>query len=168
MPTWILWRPPTLSVYITYQGWCPPVLSYFSYLCCYSWCIMDWVLEGSLQFQYANFNNADYNRSGKGLLRLQLINQREDFSFALFSGGLSAVGFQHISSHILNSFWNWHFSWQFFMLLQPKLIAISNKVSFQNPKAPVYPRLAQGKSWNEVRIILLLIVTMQVDMLITW
>ncbi|EEE53480.1 hypothetical protein OsJ_36627 [Oryza sativa Japonica Group] len=77
-----------------------------------------------LKFQYANFNNADYNRSGKGLLRLQLINQREDFSFALFSGGLSA----------------------------PKLIAISNKVSFQNPKAPVYPRLAQGKSWNEMTV----------------
>uniref|UniRef100_A0A0E0FDF3 Multifunctional fusion protein n=1 Tax=Oryza meridionalis TaxID=40149 RepID=A0A0E0FDF3_9ORYZ len=69
-----------------------------------------------LKFQYANFNNADYNRSGKGLLRLQLINQREDFSFALFSGGLSA----------------------------PKLIAVSNKVSFQNPKAPVYPRIKEA------------------------
>uniref|UniRef100_A0A0E0MNX4 Multifunctional fusion protein n=1 Tax=Oryza punctata TaxID=4537 RepID=A0A0E0MNX4_ORYPU len=77
-----------------------------------------------LKFQYANFKNADYNRSGKGFLRLQLINQREDFSFALFSGGLSA----------------------------PKLIAVSNKVSFENPKAPVYPRLAQGKSWNEMTV----------------
>jgi hypothetical protein len=50
-----------------------------------------------------------------------LINQREDFSFALFSGGLE----------------------------NPKLVAVSNKIAFANPKAPVYPRLAQGKSWNE-------------------
>jgi hypothetical protein len=35
-------------------------------------------------------------------------------------------------------------------LLQPKLIAMSNKIAFANPKAPVYPRLALGKAWNEV------------------
>ncbi|CAL4898421.1 unnamed protein product [Urochloa decumbens] len=74
-----------------------------------------------IKFQYANFTNDAYNKSGKGSLRMQLINQRADFAFALFSGGLSA----------------------------PKLIAVSNKVTFENPKAPVYPRLAQGKSWNE-------------------
>lgn len=37
--------------------------------------------------------------------------------------------------------------------LQPKLVAVSNSVSFANPKAPLYPRLSQGKSWNEVSFI---------------
>ncbi|CAL4905703.1 unnamed protein product [Urochloa decumbens] len=77
-----------------------------------------------IKFQYANFTNDAYNKSGKGSLRMQLINQRADFAFALFSGGFSA----------------------------PKLIAVSNKVTFENPKAPVYPRLAQGKSWNEMTV----------------
>nr|CAB3486606.1 unnamed protein product [Digitaria exilis] len=36
--------------------------------------------------------------------------------------------------------------------LQPKLIAVSNAIAFANPKAPVYPRLAQGKSWNEMTV----------------
>ncbi|CAD6223774.1 unnamed protein product [Miscanthus lutarioriparius] len=82
-------------------------------------------------FSPANFStslqtskNDGYNKTGRGYLKLQLINQREDFSFALFSGGLS----------------------------KPKLIAVSNKVAFANPKAPVYPRLAQGKSWNEMTV----------------
>jgi hypothetical protein len=35
-------------------------------------------------------------------------------------------------------------------LLQPKLVAVSSKIAFANPKAPVYPRLALGKAWNEV------------------
>ena len=39
--------------------------------------------------------------------------------------------------------------------LQPKLIAVSTAIAFANPKAPVYPRLAQGKSWNEVHCYLL-------------
>lgn len=34
--------------------------------------------------------------------------------------------------------------------MQPKLIAVSNPVSFKNPKAPLFPRLAHGKLWNEV------------------
>ncbi|XP_072951261.1 probable inactive purple acid phosphatase 1 [Typha angustifolia] len=75
-----------------------------------------------IKYQYANFTTRDYDKTGKGSLKLQLINQRNDFSFALFIGGLSS----------------------------PKLIAISNKVTFAYPKAPVYPRLAQGKSWNEM------------------
>ncbi|XP_066388492.1 probable inactive purple acid phosphatase 1 isoform X2 [Miscanthus floridulus] len=75
-----------------------------------------------IKFQFANYTNRDYGNTGKGSLRLQLINQREGFSFALFSGGLS----------------------------NPKLITHSKSVTFINPKAPVYPRLAQGKSWNEV------------------
>lgn len=35
-------------------------------------------------------------------------------------------------------------------MLQPKLIAISNYIAFANPKAPLYPRLALGKSWDIV------------------
>ena len=31
-------------------------------------------------------------------------------------------------------------------------MAISNSISFANPKAPVYPRLALGKSWDEVSL----------------
>lgn len=77
-----------------------------------------------IKFQNANYTNPKYLRLGKGSLRLQLVNQREDFSFALFSGGLS----------------------------NPKLVAISNTVSFINPKAPVYPRLAHGKLWNEMAV----------------
>ncbi|RZC17369.1 putative inactive purple acid phosphatase 27 [Glycine soja] len=46
----------------------------------------------------------------------------QDFSFGLFSGGLS----------------------------NPRLVAVSNSISFANPKAPVYPRLALGKSWDEI------------------
>lgn len=39
-----------------------------------------------------------------------------------------------------------------FVQVQPKLIAVSNRVTFVNPKAPLYPRLAQGKTWNEVSL----------------
>lgn len=44
-----------------------------------------------MQFQYANYTNSKYKDTGEGVLNLQLINQRADFSFALFSGGLSNV-----------------------------------------------------------------------------
>ncbi|KAF9591522.1 hypothetical protein IFM89_004576 [Coptis chinensis] len=77
-----------------------------------------------IKYQFANYSNPGYGNTGEGSLRLQLINQREDFSFALFSGGLT----------------------------NPKLISVSNTVSFVNPKAPVYPRLAQGKTWNEMTV----------------
>ncbi|KAE9614430.1 putative phosphodiesterase I [Lupinus albus] len=77
-----------------------------------------------VKYQYANFSSHNYKNTGKGSLKLQLINQRSDFSFALFTGGLTS----------------------------PKLIAVSNKVSFINPKAPVYPRLAQGKTWDEITV----------------
>ncbi|KAK4350940.1 hypothetical protein RND71_030253 [Anisodus tanguticus] len=33
--------------------------------------------------------------------------------------------------------------------VNPKLVAVSKIVAFANPNAPVYPRLAQGKMWNE-------------------
>uniref|UniRef100_A0A2P2LMK8 Purple acid phosphatase n=1 Tax=Rhizophora mucronata TaxID=61149 RepID=A0A2P2LMK8_RHIMU len=77
-----------------------------------------------IKFQYANYSSPEYKDTGKGLLRLQLINQRSDFSFALFTGG----------------FFN------------PKLVAVSNAVAFMNPRAPVYPRLAQGKAWDEMTV----------------
>ncbi|CDP00432.1 unnamed protein product [Coffea canephora] len=77
-----------------------------------------------IKFQYANYSNPKYRTTGKGRLKLQLINQRSDFSFALFTGGL----------------------------LSPKLVALSNTVTFANPNAPVYPRLAQGKEWNEMTV----------------
>ncbi|KAF7827975.1 putative inactive purple acid phosphatase 1 [Senna tora] len=44
-----------------------------------------------IKYQFANYTNHQYKVNGKGFLRLQLINQRSDFSFALFSGGLSNV-----------------------------------------------------------------------------
>ncbi|KAL1220050.1 putative inactive purple acid phosphatase 1 [Cardamine amara subsp. amara] len=77
-----------------------------------------------VKYQYANFSNPRYNTTGIGSLKLHLINQRSDFSFALFSGGL----------------------------LNPKLVAISNKVVFKNPNAPVYPRLALGQEWDEMTV----------------
>ncbi|XP_024632642.1 uncharacterized protein [Medicago truncatula] len=43
------------------------------------------------EFQNASYLNPQYKTTGKGFLKLQLINQRSDFSFALFSGGLSNV-----------------------------------------------------------------------------
>ncbi|XP_010527966.1 PREDICTED: probable inactive purple acid phosphatase 1 isoform X2 [Tarenaya hassleriana] len=77
-----------------------------------------------IKFQYANYSSPSYKITGNGALKFLLINQRSDFSFALFSGGL----------------------------LNPKLVTVSNKVVFSNPKAPVYPRLAQGKEWNEMTV----------------
>lgn len=37
---------------------------------------------------FQNFKNNGYSKSGKGYVKLHLINQREDFSFALFWGSL--------------------------------------------------------------------------------
>lgn len=77
-----------------------------------------------IKFQYANYSTENYVKTGNGSLKLRLINQRADFAFALFSGGLT----------------------------NPVLLAISNTISFLNPKAPVYPRLSQGKLWNEMTV----------------
>ncbi|EFH69032.1 hypothetical protein ARALYDRAFT_888748 [Arabidopsis lyrata subsp. lyrata] len=77
-----------------------------------------------IKFQYANYSNARYTSTGNASLKLQLINQRADFSFGLFSGGL----------------------------LNPTLVAVSNKVVFENPNAPLYPRLALGKEWDEITV----------------
>ncbi|XP_062232238.1 nucleotide pyrophosphatase/phosphodiesterase-like [Phragmites australis] len=76
-----------------------------------------------IKYQYANYS-ANYIYWGKGTIRFQLINQRQDFSFALFTGGLA----------------------------NPKLISVSEPISFNNPKAPVFPRLAQGKSHDEMTV----------------
>lgn len=47
----------------------------------------------SWQFQYANYSSPQYKSTGKGSLKLQLINQRSDFSFVLFTNGLLNVRF---------------------------------------------------------------------------
>lgn len=83
-----------------------------------------YICSAPIKYKYANYSNPVYTKTGKALIRFQIINQRADFSFALFSGGLS----------------------------NPKLVAVSNSISFANPKAPLYPRLAQGKSWNEMTV----------------
>ncbi|KAF7833979.1 putative inactive purple acid phosphatase 27 [Senna tora] len=83
-----------------------------------------YICTAPIKYKFANDSNSNYRKTGKSSLTFQLINQRADFSFALFSGGL----------------------------LNPKLVAVSNFISFANPKAPLYPRLAQGKSWDEMTI----------------
>ncbi|KAG6473983.1 nucleotide pyrophosphatase/phosphodiesterase-like [Zingiber officinale] len=82
------------------------------------------ICSAPIKYQFANYSNSNYASNGRGQMRFLLINQRADFSFGLFGGGLE----------------------------NPKLIAISNVISFSNPKAPVYPRLALGKSWNEMTV----------------
>ncbi|KAM0836044.1 hypothetical protein ACQ4PT_062558 [Festuca glaucescens] len=81
------------------------------------------ICSAPIKYQLANYSSG-YAQSGKGTLKFQLINQRQDFSFGLFSGGFS----------------------------NPTLVAVSNKIAFANPKAPVYPRLALGKTWNEMTV----------------
>ncbi|OAY47953.1 probable inactive purple acid phosphatase 27 [Manihot esculenta] len=83
-----------------------------------------YICSAPIKYKYANHSNSEYTKTGKNTVKFQLINQRADFSFGLFSGGLS----------------------------NPKLVAVSNSISFANPKAPLYPRLAQGKSWDEMTI----------------
>nr|KJB19843.1 hypothetical protein B456_003G121100 [Gossypium raimondii] len=85
---------------------------------------LPYICSAPIKYKYANESCSSYAKTGTASLRFQLINQRADFSFALFSGGLS----------------------------DPILVAISNPISFTNPKAPLYPRLAQGKSWNEMTV----------------
>ncbi|OIW18290.1 hypothetical protein TanjilG_31430 [Lupinus angustifolius] len=76
------------------------------------------ICSAPIKYKFVN------STTGKTSLSFQLINQRADFSFALFSGGI----------------------------YNPKLVAISNSISFANPNAPLYPRLALGKSWDEMTI----------------
>ncbi|KEH34962.1 putative phosphodiesterase I [Medicago truncatula] len=88
------------------------------------WVETPYTCSAPIKYKYANHSNPNYKKTGKNTLKFQLINQRADFSFALFSGGLS----------------------------NPRLVSISNFIAFANPKAPVYPRLAHGKSWNEMTV----------------
>ncbi|CAA7405206.1 unnamed protein product [Spirodela intermedia] len=89
-----------------------------------SWEEAPHICSAPIKYQFANYSNPNYLKTGKSYLKLQLINQRENFAFALFSGGLS----------------------------NPNLVAVSSVVKFANPKAPVYPRLAQGKLWDEMTV----------------
>lgn len=82
------------------------------------------ICTSPIKYQFASYQNPVYTRFGNASLKFQLINQRADFSFALFSGGLD----------------------------KPVLVAVSNRLTFKNPKAPLYPRLAQGKSWDEMTV----------------
>ncbi|XP_006402109.2 probable inactive purple acid phosphatase 27 isoform X1 [Eutrema salsugineum] len=85
--------------------------------------IAPFICSAPIKYMYAK-SNPDYMKTGKAVLKFLLINQRADFSFALFTGGLS----------------------------NPNLVAVSNHVSFTNPKAPVYPRLALGKNWDHMSV----------------
>lgn len=49
------------------------------------------ICDSLSQYKFANDSDAGYTKTGKASLKFQLINQRADFSFALFSGGLSNV-----------------------------------------------------------------------------
>ncbi|EOA14530.1 hypothetical protein CARUB_v10027762mg [Capsella rubella] len=85
--------------------------------------IAPFICSAPIKYMYAK-SSPDYMKTGSAVLKFMLINQRADFSFALFTGGLS----------------------------NPTLVAVSNHVSFINPKAPVYPRLALGKNWDEMSV----------------
>ncbi|KAI0528610.1 hypothetical protein KFK09_001152 [Dendrobium nobile] len=47
------------------------------------------ICSSPIKYQFANYSNAEYIKTGKVTLRFQMINQRSDFSFALFRGGLA-------------------------------------------------------------------------------
>lgn len=81
-----------------------------------------YLCSSPIKFQYANFASRDYLQTGKGSLSFRLINQRADFAFGYFSGNLS----------------------------DPVLLALSNTITFADLKAPLWPRLAMGKNWNEM------------------
>lgn len=83
-----------------------------------------YICTAPIKYKFVNYSDPQYTKTGKASFKLQLINQRADFSFALFSGGLQ----------------------------NPKLVSVSNSISFVNPNAPLYPRLAQGKSWDEMTV----------------
>ncbi|KAK7389201.1 hypothetical protein VNO78_24036 [Psophocarpus tetragonolobus] len=83
-----------------------------------------YICSAPIKYKFVNYSDSHYTKTGKASLKFQLINQRADFSFALFSGGL----------------------------LNPMLVAFSNFISFVNPKVPLYPRLAQGKFWDEMTV----------------
>ncbi|KAJ4835221.1 putative inactive purple acid phosphatase 24 [Turnera subulata] len=77
-----------------------------------------------IKYKYADHFDANYTKKGKTSLQFLLVNQRADFSFVLFAGGLS----------------------------NPRMVAASKPLSFTHPKAPLFPRLALGKSWDEMTV----------------
>ncbi|RCV12393.1 hypothetical protein SETIT_2G266200v2 [Setaria italica] len=81
------------------------------------------LISASITYMFANIS-PNFMSSGSGNMSFLVINQRSDYAFGLFSGGKD----------------------------NPKLIAVSSKISFANPKAPVFPRLSQGKEWNEMAV----------------
>ncbi|KAG4207211.1 hypothetical protein ERO13_A03G052200v2 [Gossypium hirsutum] len=50
---------------------------------------LPYICSAPIKYKYANESSSYYEKTGTASLRFQLINQRADFSFALFSGGLS-------------------------------------------------------------------------------
>nr|XP_019070186.1 nucleotide pyrophosphatase/phosphodiesterase-like isoform X2 [Solanum lycopersicum] len=46
------------------------------------------ICTAPIKFKFANYSNVKYTKTGKTSLKFRLINQRGDFSFAFFSGGL--------------------------------------------------------------------------------
>ncbi|XP_024537154.1 nucleotide pyrophosphatase/phosphodiesterase isoform X1 [Selaginella moellendorffii] len=94
-----------------------------------------------IKFQNASAS-PDYVSTGIGQIAFRLINQRSDFVFALFTGVRTVRRFHRNFFHILTLFFGW----------QPVLIAVSSPVTFAHLKMPLYPRLAQGQSWNEMTV----------------
>ncbi|XP_024542153.1 nucleotide pyrophosphatase/phosphodiesterase isoform X2 [Selaginella moellendorffii] len=94
-----------------------------------------------IKYQFANMSDSQYAMSGRGELTFRLINQRQDFAFGLFSGYLDKVNLLFFNDPTVA-----------FFCMQPVLVAVSQPVAFKNPKAPVSPRLALGKDWNEMTV----------------
>ncbi|KAG0605547.1 hypothetical protein M758_9G067500 [Ceratodon purpureus] len=83
-----------------------------------------YLCSAPIKFKNADFGSKGYLQNGKSSLTFRLIKQREDFAFGFFSGNYS----------------------------NPVLLAISNTVTFADLKAPAWPRLAVGKSWNQMTV----------------
>ncbi|KAK9668905.1 hypothetical protein RND81_13G095000 [Saponaria officinalis] len=84
-----------------------------------------YICTSPIKYKYANFSSPNFLNTGTAVLEFELINQRADFAFGLFSNGLS----------------------------NPELVAMTDPISpFSNPKAPLYPRLAMGESWDVMTV----------------
>ncbi|XP_021759420.1 nucleotide pyrophosphatase/phosphodiesterase-like [Chenopodium quinoa] len=84
-----------------------------------------YICTAPIKYKYVNYSSPNYLKTGKATMDFELINQRADFAFAVFSGGLS----------------------------NPKLVKITKPISpFPNPKAPLYPRLAMGETWDVMTV----------------
>lgn len=97
-------------VYCTSQGLCHTSLQCL-FLCGFMACFyMKWKKSKNLtlyffilQYKYANYTNRKYTKTGKGSIKFQLIKQRSDISFALFTGGISNVCLFMSLSYALHS-----------------------------------------------------------------